>query len=418
MDGVRTNVERVWKYPRGGGGKISVMKTTKFKKLRILGVVLAASGTLGWGVRAAPPAKDKGLELVFVGTYTNKTESKGIYAFRFDARSGKISGLAVAGESVDPSFVAASADGKFLYAVNEVGNYAGTKGGAVSAFAIERGSGKLTLLNQVASGGADPCFVSFDKTAKYLFAANYTGGSVAVFPIGPDGKLGAAVRVEQHQGHGVDEKRQEGPHAHWIATSPDNRYALEVDLGLDEVLVDKFDAASGAITPNDPPFARVEPGAGPRHLAFSPNGQFVFVTNEIGSTVTVFSYDAATGTLEAKQAIGTLPADYNGPNDTAEIAVHPSGKFLYVSNRGRDSIAIFGVVPKTGVLTFVGDFLTRGKTPRNFVIDPSGHYLLAANEDTNDIEVFRIDGSTGELSFTGEKLEVPAPVDIVFAGLN
>src|SRR5271163_2811131 len=291
------------------------MKITKFKKLRILGfVVAAASGTFGWsGAKAAPPGKDKGLELVFVGTYTNKTESKGIYSFRFDARSGKISGLAVAWESVDPSFVAVSGDGKFLYAVNEVGNYAGTKGGAVSAFAIERGSGKLTLLNQVASGGADPCFVSFDKTGKYLLVANYTGGSVGVFPLGADGKLGTAAALEQHQGHGVIQERQEGPHAHWIATSPDNRYALEVDLGLDEVLVDKFDASSGMLTPNDPPFAKVEPGAGPRHLVFSPNNKFVYVTNEIGSTVTVFAYDAASGTLEAKQTIGTLPGEYNGP---------------------------------------------------------------------------------------------------------
>src|SRR5271155_709819 len=394
------------------------MKRSLIKSIATLVMATAVSGFLAGTGWASPAPKPKGAELVFVGTYTSKSASKGIYSLRFDEHSGRLSALAVAAESVDPSFVAVDPSGRYLYAVNEVGNYAGGKSGAISAYAIDRSSGKLTLLNQVASGGADPCFVSFDKTGKYLLVANYTGGSVGVFPLGADGKLGAAAAVEQHQGHGVIEERQEGPQAHWIATSPDNRYALEVDLGLDQVLVDKFDAASGALTPNDPPFARVEPGAGPRHLVFSPNGQFAFVTNEIGSTVTVFSYDAATGTLEAKQAIGTLPADYNGPNDTAEIAVHPSGKFLYVSNRGRDSIAIFGVAPKTGVLTFVGDFLTRGKTPRNFAIDPSGHYLLAANEDTNDIEVFRIDGSTGELSFTGEKLEVPAPVDIVFAGLN
>jgi 6-phosphogluconolactonase len=394
------------------------MKRSLAKSIATLVIATAASGFLAGTGWSAPAPKPKGSELVFVGTYTSKSASKGIYSLRFDEHSGKLSALAVAAESVDPSFVAVDAGGKYLYAVNEVGNYEGAKSGAVSAFAIDRSSGKLTLLNQVASGGADPCFVTFDKTGKYLLVANYTGGSVAIFPLGADGKLGAASALEQHQGHGVIEARQEGPHAHWIATSPDNRYALEVDLGLDEVLVDKFDASSGTLTPNDPPFAKVEPGAGPRHLVFSPNSKFIYVTNELGSTVTVFSYDAAAGTLEAKQAIGTLPGDYNGPNDTAEIAIHPSGKFLYVSNRGRDSIAIFAIAPKTGILTSIGDFLTRGKTPRNFVIDPSGHFLLVANQESNDIEVFRIDANSGELEFTGERLEVPAPVGIAFAGAN
>jgi len=394
------------------------MKRTLVSRIAVLMGSAAACGLLLGAGSAAPEPKAKGPELVFVGTYTHKTASKGIYALRFDDRNGKLSALVVGAESVDPSFMTVDPSGKYLYTVNEVGNYAGSKSGAVSAYAIDRSSGKLTLLNQVASGGADPCFVSFDKTGKYLLVANYTGGSVAVFPIGADGKLGAASAMEQHQGHGVVEERQDGPHAHWIATSPDNRYALEADLGVDEVLVDKFDASSGTLAPNDPPFTKVEPGAGPRHLAFSPNGKFVYVTNELGSTVTVLSYDAAAGTLEAKQTMSTLPGDYNGPNSTAEIAVHPSGKFLYVSNRGRDSIAVFGITAKTGLLTSIGDFLTRGKTPRNFVIDSSGRFLLVANQESNDIEVFRIDTSSGELEFTGERLEVPAPVDLAFAGAN
>jgi 6-phosphogluconolactonase len=391
------------------------------KKLSVkrIAVLLGTMAMCGFCTTTGMPApKPKGQELVFVGTYTNKTVSKGIYALRFDDRNGKLSALTVAAESIDPSFVAVDPSGKYLYAVNEVGDFGGAKSGAVSAYSIDRGTGKLTLLNQLASGGADPCYVSFDKTGKYLLVANYTGGNVSVFPIESNGKLGTASAFEQHQGHGMLKDRQEGPHAHWFATSPDNRYALSVDLGLDEVLVDKFDETSGKITPNEPPFASVESGAGPRHLVFSPNVKFAYVTNEIGSTVTAFAYDAAAGTLEAKQTIGTLPGDYNGPNDTAEIAMHPSGKFLYVSNRGRDSIAIFGIASKTGILTFVGDFLTRGKTPRNFVIDPSGHYLLAANQETNDIEVFRIDSNTGELAFTGERVEVPAPVDIAFGGSN
>src|SRR5271155_2802720 len=394
------------------------MKRSWVKRIAMLVIAVVMCGLLGGASSAAPAPKPKGAELIFVGTYTSKTASKGIYALRFDEHSGKLSLLTVAVESVDPSFLAVDPSGRYLYAVNEVGNYAGGKSGAISAYAIDRSSGKLTLLNQVASGGADPCFVSFDKTGKFLFVANYTGGSVAVFPLGAEGKLGAASALEQHQGHGVIEERQAGPHAHWIATSPDNRYVLEVDLGLDEVLVDKFDASGGTLTPNDPAFAKVEPGAGPRHLVFSPNNKFIYVTNEIGSTVTAFSYDAASGTLEAKQTIGTLPGEYNGPNDTAEIAMHPSGKFLYVSNRGRDSIAVFGIASKTGILTSIGDFLTRGKTPRNFVIDPSGHFLLVANQESNDIEVFRIDANSGELEFTGERLEVPSPVDIAFAGAN
>ena len=390
------------------------MKNISLQRIALMLVV--AASLFAVAAAAAPAPKSKGSELVFVGTYTSKTASKGIYALRFDERSGKLSVVGVGAETADPSFLIVDPSEKFLYAVNESGNYLGEKSGGISAFVIDHASGKLTLLNQVASGGADPCYLSLDKSDKYLFVANYTGGNVAVFSLGADGKLGARAAFEQHEGHGVVAGHQEGPHAHWIATSPDNRYALSADLGNDEVIVDKFDASSGTLTANNPAFAKVEPGAGPRHLVFSPNGKFVYVTNELGSTVTVFAYDASAGTLEAKQTIGSLPADFNAPNDTAEIAVHPSGKFLYVSNRGRDSIAVFAIDTKTGILTSIGDFLTRGKTPRNFVIDPSGHFLLVANQNTNDIEVFHIDPSSGELAFTGERVEVPAPVDITFAG--
>jgi 6-phosphogluconolactonase len=391
------------------------MKRSRLYRIVTLATLLAASPFFVARPASAAP-KTRGPALVFVGTYTTKTESKGIYALRFDDRSGKLSLLGVAGPSTDPSFLTVDPTEKYLYAVNEVGDFGGAKSGAVSAFSIGAG-GKLTPLNQLPSGGADPCYVAFDRNGKFLLVANYTGGNVAVFSVQKDGKLGARAAFEQHEGHGVVQDRQEGPHAHWIATSPDNRFALAVDLGIDEVVVDKFDAASGALSPNTPPFAKLEDGAGPRHLVFSPNGKFAYVTNELGSTVTVFSYDASAGVLEAKQTTTTLPADYNGPNDTAEIAVHPSGKFLYVSNRGRDSIAVFGIDGKSGILNFIGDFLTRGQTPRNFAIDPSGHYLLVANQKTNDIEVFKIDLTTGELAFTGERVEVPAPVDLAFAGV-
>jgi 6-phosphogluconolactonase len=388
------------------------------RKLALLIAGSVAAAVVASHVMGAPAPKGKSPELVFVGTYTGKTASKGIYALRFDERNGKLSLVGVAAETTDPSFLTVDASERFLYAVNETENYQGASSGAISAFSIDHATGKLALLNQAASGGADPCYVALDKTGKYLFVANYTGGNVAVFSVGADGKLGARSAFEQHNGHGPVAGHQESAHAHWIATSPDNRFALSADLGADEVIVDKFDASTGALAPNDPPFARTEPGAGPRHLAFSPNGKFVYVTDELASTVTVFAYDPAAGTLEPKQAIGTLPADFNAPNDTAEIAVHPSGKFLYVSNRGRDSIAVFAIDPKTGILASIGDFLTRGQTPRNFVIDPSGHFLLVANQKTNDLEVFKVDPGSGELAYTGERLEIPSPVDIAFAGNN
>jgi 6-phosphogluconolactonase len=269
-------------------------------------------------------------------------------------------------------------------------------------------------LNQVPSGGADPCYVSFDQTGKYLMVANYTGGNVSVFPIAPDGRIGLASAFVQHSGSGPNKERQEGPHAHYIATSADNRFAFAVDLGLDEVVVYRFDPAKGSLTPNDPPFAKLAPGAGPRHLAFHPNGKFAYVLNEVNSTVTAFAYDAKNGAFSSLQTLSTIPKDFTAHNDTAEIVVHPSGKFLYASNRGHDSIAEFNIDPVKGTLTLAGDFSTRGKTPRNFALDPTGKVLLAANQESNNIVVFRIDQFTGALAATGQVAQVPAPVDIVF----
>ncbi len=264
------------------------------------------------------------------------------------------------------------------------------------------------------SGGADPCYVSFDQTGKYLLVANYTGGNVSVFPIAPDGRIGRASAFVQHTGSGPNKERQEGPHAHYIATSADNRFVFVVDLGLDEVVVYRFDPAKGSLTPNDPPFAKLAPGAGPRHLAFHPNGKFAYVLNEVNSTVTAFAYDAKNGSFSTLQTLSTIPKDFTAHNDTAEIVVHPSGKFLYASNRGHDSIAEFTIDPAKGTLTLAGDFSTQGKTPRNFALDPTGKVLLAANQESNNIVVFRIDQFTGALAATGQVAQVPAPVDIVF----
>jgi len=350
----------------------------------------------------------------FVGTYTSKTDSKGIYSFHFDSGTGRLTAMAVAATTQDPSFLTVAPNEKYLYAVNELGEFDGKKSGAVTSYSLHSKSGQLSQLNQVPSGGADPCYVSFDQTGKYLLVANYSGGSVSTFPVAADGRIGPASAFIQHTGYGPNKERQEGPHAHFITTSPDNRFVFVVDLGLDEVAVYHFDPTTGSLIPNHPPFAKLAPGAGPRHLAFHPNKKFAYVLSEVSSTVTAFAYDAQNGSFSTLQTLSTLPKDFKGRNDTAEIVVHPSGKFLYASNRGHDSIVEFTIDPARGTLTLAGDFSTQGKEPRNFALDPTGKFLLAANQESNNIVVFRIDQPTGALTATGEVEQIPAPVDIVF----
>jgi 6-phosphogluconolactonase len=358
--------------------------------------------------------------IAYVGTYTTAGDwrgeitSKGIYALHYDATTGKLASPELAAESGDPSFVAVHPNGKYLYAVNELGNYEGPNSGSISAFAIDPHSHKLTLLNQVGSGGAGPCHISFDRSGKYVLVANYDGGSVSVHPIGKDGRLGRATSVVQHHGSGPDVDRQQGPHAHWIGASPDNRFVMAADLGLDEVLVYHFDASKGTLTPNDPAFAKAAPGSGPRHVAFHPSGNFVYLITEMAGEVTAFAFDPQKGSLAALQTLTTLPADYAGVKEDAEIAVHPSGKFLYASIRGHDSIAMFSIDPAKGTLTSLGQVPTQGKTPRCFVIDPSGRYLLAANQVGHTIVVFKIDPATGALTPAGDTVDVQAPTSIAF----
>lgn len=369
-------------------------------------VVLAAT---------AQPATTSGKYLFYVGTYTEDgAKGKGIYAYRYDADSGQIESLGLAAEATNPSFVAPHPNGHFLYAVNEVGNYKGPNSGGVSAFSIDRATGKLAFLNEVPSRGADPCYITVDKTGKYVLVANYTGGSVAVFPILADGKLGEASAFVQHTGHGADPQRQKEPHAHSIDLSPDNRFAMADDLGLDELLVYRFDETKGTLKPNDPPFAKVDPGSGPRHFALHSDGKFAYVVSEMRGTVTVFSNDAATGTLKSVQTISTLPKDFTGAIEDAEIEVHPSGKFLYASNRGHNSIAVFLIDPGKGTLTPVEYTPTQGRTPRSFELDPTGTLLLAENQESNTIVIFRIDQKTGHLTATGQVLDVPSPVCVKF----
>jgi 6-phosphogluconolactonase len=379
----------------------------------------AASDGAGTTTRPphASPAEKAPFYLVYIGTYTTKQESKGIYAMNFNPATGEFTPIGLAAETKDPSFVAVHPDGKHLYAVNEIGDYNGEKSGAISSFEIDRKTGKLKFLNQVSTHGAGPCYVSLDKTNRFVLVANYDGGSVATFQIESDGSLSVARGFVQHGGNGVDKERQEGPHAHWIATSPDNRFALVADLGLDDVLVYKFDDVQGKLTPNSPPYAQVKPGSGPRHLAFAPNGKFAYLVTEMASTVVAFSYSAEKGTLQTLQTLPMLPKDYNGVREAAEITVHPNGKFVYASNRGSaNSIAAYKVDGAKGTLTPIGIFPTGGKIPRHFTIDPTGKFLIAANADSNNLVTFKIDETTGALSSSGKEVSVPSPQCIAFAG--
>jgi len=360
---------------------------------------------------------EAGKYLIYVGTNTVRG-GKGIYVYRYEAATGRFEDLGLAAETPSPAFLAISPNHKFLYAVNEIDEYQGQSSGIVSAFTVDAKTGKLTLLNQVASKGASPCHISLDHTGKFVLEANYTGGNLSVLPVGEDGRLGEASDFVQHQGHGPNHDRQEKSHPHWIGVSADNRFALNADLGLDKVFVYRFDASQGKLTPNDPRFAKLPPGAGPRHLAFHPNGKVAYVIDELNSTITTFSFDAKAGKLKQLQAVPTLPKDFSGESTTAEVAVHPSGKFLYGSNRGHDSLAVFTIDPAKGILTFVEHVSVKGKTPRNFEIDPLGNRLLVANQGTDNIVEFAIDSTTGKLTPTGTELKVPAPVCIKFLAID
>jgi 6-phosphogluconolactonase len=376
-------------------------------------------------------AKDspKNNYLLFVGTYTEK-ESKGIYAYRFDAASSELTPLGVAAETTNPSFLAIDPSRRFLYAVNEVQSYKGASSGAVSAFAIDRQTGKLSLLNEAPSRGADPCYISFDRTGKYVLVANYTGGNVAVLPIGPEGRLEEPTAVLQDTGAlGPDKERQDAPHSHWIEASAHNRFVYVSDLGLDRILIYRFDATKGTLSKGEAKSAAepgsaisnasdffsaaLAPGTGPRHLAFSSGGNFMYVLGELDSTVTVFANDEKE-TFRSLQRISALPVGFSGHNTAAEIAIHPNGKYLYTSNRGHDSIALFSIDSKSGTLTLVEHVPTQGKTPRSFEIDPAGKFLLVANQDTSNIVAFRIDPNSGRLTKTGQTLHVPSPVCLKF----
>jgi 6-phosphogluconolactonase len=376
--------------------------------------VLAASLLLPCAALAA-----RGEYLVYFGTYTREpSTSKGIYAYRFDANTGELTDLGLAAEVQNPSFVAVHPDRRYLYSVSEVSMVDGERDGLVHAYSIDHKTGKLTHLNTVRSRGTAPCHLNVDATGRTLVVANYGSGTVSAFPIKADGSLGDAATTVQHQGKSVDPKRQQGPHAHSVNISKENTFVAVADLGLDQILIYKLNPAAATLTPNDPPFVAVEPGGGPRHFTFHPNGRFAYTNNEMGSSVTAFQWNARKGVLTKIHTVSTLPADFSGANHTAEVLVHPSGKFLYCSNRGHDSIAIFAIDAKTGRLTPRGHVSTQGKTPRNFNFDPTGRYMFVGNQNTHNVVLFRIDQTTGALTPAGKELQIGAPVCIRFVALD
>jgi 6-phosphogluconolactonase len=365
---------------------------------------------------ATPAATAPTTSFAYVGTYTGRG-SRGIYLFEVaGGDEPALKPLGLAAELASPSFLAVDAERHRVFAVNEMNSVDGEPGGGVSAFSFDPTSGKLTALNWQSSRGAGPCHLALAHDGRHVVAANYGSGSVAVLPIGDDGMLGEATDFHQHAGHGPNARRQEGPHAHCVTFSPDGRRVFVCDLGLDKVMIYEFDAAAGKLTANDPPYAELKPGAGPRHMAFGVDGRFAYVINELDSTVTTFAYDAASGALETVGSTTTLPADFSGENTTAEIAVHPSGKFLYASNRGHDSIAAFAFDESTGLPTLLEHQPTGGRTPRHFAIDPAGEVLIAENQNSGTMKMFRIDVATGRLTVTGELVETPTPVCTVFVG--
>ena len=347
---------------------------------------------------------------VYFGTYTSgKNSSKGIYRSVLDTETGELSAPVLAAEAMNPSFIEIHPGGKFLYAVSESGD-----AGTVSTFAIDPDTGNLKLLNSRPSGGSGPCHVNIDRSTKNVLVTNYGSGSVSVIPIAADGSLAEPTGFVQHEGASVNPQRQNGPHAHSVNLSPDNRFAFVADLGIDKIMIYKLNVDKGTITANDPAFAKVKPGAGPRHFAFGADGRYAYVINEMGGTVTAFSYEPASGTLTEIQSITTLPDDFAGSSSCAEVRVHPSGRFLYGSNRGHDSIAVYRIDPAKGTLTFVEHERADIKTPRNFNIDPTGKFCLVANQDGNSVIVFRIDQKTGALEPTGHKISIGRPVCIRF----
>jgi len=367
--------------------------------------LLAAMGgtlTAGMLMPLANAAEDAKV-LAYFGTYTGG-KSQGIYAADFDQRTGKLGQPRLVAKTAQPSFLALDPSGKFLYACNETDNFEGKKAGGITGFAIHA-DGSLQELNQKTSSGAAPCHLVVDKTGKNVLCANYTGGNACVYSLKPSGELDKQTALVQHAGPRI--------HAHSVNLDAANRFAFVADLGLDKIMIYKFDAEKGTLTPNDPPAGICPKGGGPRHFAFHPSGKFAYACEETSSAVTAFAYDADKGSLAELHTISTLPTKVEG-NSTAEVQVHRSGKFVYVSNRGHNSIAIFKVDASTGKLTAAGHQGQDIKIPRNFGIDPSGKWMVVCSQDGDHVNVFEIDQNSGALKPTDVRIEVGSPVCVKF----
>jgi 6-phosphogluconolactonase len=375
--------------------------------LKTGGVVLFGASAL----RAGTWSNEARELTLYVGTYTSG-KSEGIYGYRMDQATGALTRFN-AFKSVNPSFLAIDQSKRYLYAVNEVDEYAGKPGGGVSAFAIDRASGNLRLLNEQATQGADPCYLTIDRKKRTLLVANYTGGSIAVLPIRSDGTLAPLIDLKQHEGSSVKEQ-QKGPHAHCVILDRFERHALAADLGIDKVMIYRFDSATGNLMAAGQPWVELQAGAGPRHLALHSNGRYMYVINELDSTLTALKYNAMNGTLSQIETVSTLPNDFSGASFCADVHVSRSGKFLYGSNRGHDSIVVFEIDTGTGKLTLVEHVSTEGKWPRNFTLDPTGRFLLVANQRSDNVVTFSIDSQTGRLQSTGRVEEIPSPVCLKF----
>jgi 6-phosphogluconolactonase len=387
------------------------------------------------------PPEPKGESLVYFGTYTGfkytkrgapvgQSQSKGIYVSRFQAATGEVSDPQLAAEIRNPSFLVVHPNHRYLYSVSEdplsVGPY-NDKGSFISAYAIDRVTGKLSLLNTAPSGGTSTCYVSLDPSGRYLLAASFGSGTVTVLHVREDGSLGPQAALVQHTGHSVDPHYQAGPHAHSFDVSPDGRFAVAADLGTDKLVIYRFDPATGGLTPNAPSFLEVgPPGAGPRHFVFAANNKFGYLISEMSGILTAYAWDSTRGWLTEMQAASTMPADFNDDKNaqvlnsfhSAEVQLHPNGKYIYESNRGPDTISVFALNPIQGTLTPIQQVSTRGLMPRHFAIDPTGSYLLAANQASDDVVIFRIEGGTGRITPTRTVLRVDTPVCVRFVPLN
>lgn len=359
------------------------------------------------------PAEETGPQRIYIGTFM-ETGSKGIYLVELDRDSGELTLQGLAAEVDRPGFLAVHTNGRFLYSITGGAAFREQNAGGVGAFSVNPESGELTLLNEVSSMGRGPCHVSVTRDGRVVLVANYGGGNVASYRVQDDGSLSEAVSVGQHEGPSEATDRQRAPHAHSIYPTPDGRHVVSADLGTDEVRIYRLDSETAGLTPADPPAASLAPGAGPRHLAFHPRGDRMFSLNELNGTMTLFAWDGERGALEEITTVATLPDGFDGPNTTAEVVVHPSGRFVYASNRGHDSIAMFAYDPETDGLVALGHESTRGGHPRNFNIDPTGRWLIVANRDGGNLVVLRIDEATGRLTFSGHELEVPQPVCVTF----